>query len=305
MDWKDLFYRLGLRGAAWQWRAWRWQRRWDEVQARWRDGRRHVLYRHKICACGALVDRQDRTCLRCGRAVTPWTVQAALRAVGLALPARGPVTALLLAANVVDFAIMLLVAGPRGLQAPTSAALQALGALVPPHFWGGEYWQLITYGYLHIGLLHLAFNMFALSQIGPELERQVGGARFFAVYTLALLGGGAADVLCRSADFVTIAGASGALFGLIGLGMAYAHFSGGALGLMQRNFFIKWAVYSFVFGYMVGADNYAHAGGFVTGAALGWLLARPRDGGDRVWTALAWILTLLTLAAFAGLALGR
>jgi len=303
MDLKDLFDRLGLRSTAWQWRAWRWQRRWEALAGRWQTGRQRVMYQHKICACGALVDRHDRTCPRCGRVLAPWTAQAALRAVGLALPAQGAVTVLLLAANVLAFAVALLLFGWSGtLRGDT---LRALGALEPLRFWSGAWWELITYGYLHFGLLHLGFNLFALSQVGPELERQVGGARFFAVYTLALIGGGAADVLFRARDLIIVAGASGALFGLIGLGMAYAHFSGGAWGVVQRNFFLKWAVYSFIFGMLAHADNYAHAGGFVTGAALGWVLARERAGRDAFWSALAWLLCLLTLAAFAGLLLAR
>ena len=306
MDFRELFDRLGLRGASWTWRAWRWQRRWEAWGAHWREQRQHVLYRHKVCACGALVDREDRRCPRCGRAVAAWSVQAGLRAVGLLLPAQGPVTAVLLAANGLYFVVLLLVGGLRGLMDPSLSALYTLGSLVPAAFWQGEYWRLITYGYLHIGLIHLVFNLVALSQIGPTLEEQVGGARYFTAYTLALLGGGAADVLLRGTSVVTIAGASGALFGLIGLGLAYAHSYGGLQGRAQRDFFLKWALYSFAFGYLVGADNLAHGGGFVAGLVLGWGFELQQRGGDRgrtVWTVAAGLLALLTAAAFLWMAL--
>ncbi len=310
MDWKNFFNRLGLNGTAWQWRIIRWQNVWEQRKARWRSGRQHVVYQHKVCShCGALVDRGDSHCMRCGTAVGSWRGQALMRAMGLVLPAWCPLTALLLVANLAWFTLTLLLYGLHGLIAPEPLALMQMGALVPPLFWAGDYWQLITYGYQHGGLLHILFNLLTLSQVGPFLEREFGGRRFFSAYTLALLGGGLADVFVRGHALTTIVGASGALFGLIGLGLAYAHFRGGVLGHEQRNFFLKWALYGFLFGYMIGADNVAHAGGFVVGLALGWLLEREQRGRglrlDALWTVLAYALAVLTLAAFLWLGLQR
>lgn len=310
MDWKNFFDRLGLNGTAWQWRIIRWQNAWEQRKAQWHGGRQHVVYQHKVCPhCGALVDRGDTACIRCGTAVGSWRGQAVMRALGLVLPAWCPVTALLLAANILWFTLTLLLFGLRGLVAPDPVTLWKMGALVPPAFWGGDYWRLVTYGYEHGGLLHILFNMLTLSQVGPFLEREFGGRRFFAVYTLALLGGGLADVFIREHAITTIVGASGALFGLIGMGMSYAHFQGGILGQEQRNFFFKWAIYGFLFGYMVGADNVAHAGGLVVGLALGGLLAREQRGRglhlDKLWTVLAYTLAVLTLAAFVWMGLNR
>ena len=310
MDWKHFLDRLGLNGTAWQWRIMRWQNAWANRKAQWQDRRRHVVYQHKVCPhCGALVDRGDAACMRCGTAVGSWHGQTLLRAVGLVLPAWCPLTALLLAANIVWFTLTVVLFGLRGLITPDMETLWKMGALVPWSFWHGDYWRLVTYGYEHGGLLHILFNMLTLSQVGPFLERQFGGKRFFTVYTLALIGGGLADVFVRGSSGATIVGASGALFGLIGLGMSYAHFYGGALGHEQRNFFLKWALYGFLFGYMIGADNIAHAGGFVVGAVLGWLLERERRGrgmrADVVWTGAAYGLAVLTLAAFIWMGLSR
>ena len=310
MDWKRFFDGLGLNGTAWQWRIIRWQNAWEQRKARWRGGRQHVVYQHKVCPhCGALVDRHDANCLRCGTAVGSWRGQALLRAVGLVLPAWCPLTVLLVAANVAWFTLTVLGFGLRGLFAPDPADLWKMGALVPAVFWEGGPWRLITYGYEHGGLWHILFNMLALSQVGPFLEREFGGKRFFAAYTLALLGGGVADLLIRPHLFAPIVGASGALFGLIGLGLSHAHFRGGALGQEQRNFFLKWALYGFLFGYMIGADNIAHGGGFVVGLALGWLLEREQRAAgprlDALWTVLAYAFAVLTLAAFLWLGMQR
>lgn len=311
MDWKSFFDRLGLNGTAWQWRIIRWQNDWANRRAAWRDGRRKVVYQHKVCPhCGALVDRNDSACMRCGTAVGSWRGQAIMRAVGLVLPSWCPLTALLLAANILWFTVTVLVFGLRGLISPDMETLWKMGALVPWSFWHGEVWRLITYGYQHGGLLHIVFNMLTLSQVGPFLEQQFGGKRFFTAYTLALIGGGLADVYLRgAASGATIVGASGALFGLIGMGLTYAHFRGGALGHEQRNFFLKWALYGFLFGYMVGADNIAHTGGFVVGAALGWLLQREQLRYSKIsnffWTSAAYGLAVLTLAAFLWMGLSR
>lgn len=310
MDWKNFFDRLGMNGTAWQWRIIRWQNNWENRKAHWRDGRSHVVYRHKVCPrCGALVDRADATCMRCGAAVGSWRGQAMMRALGLVLPAWCPITALLLAANILCFILTALLFGLRNLIVSDPQALWRAGALVPWLFWHGEFWRLITYAYQHGGLIHILFNLLALSQVGPFLEQQVGGKRFFTVYTLALMGGGLLDVVWRGASGATIVGASGALFGLIGMGLSYAHFSGGPLGHEQRNFFLKWALYGFLFGFMVQADNIAHAGGFVVGVALGWLVERERRGAgtlqERIWSLAAYALAVLTLAAFIWMVLDR
>jgi membrane associated rhomboid family serine protease len=79
----------------------------------------------------------------------------------------------------------------------------------------GEWWRVITSGFLHVGPLHIASNMFALWVLGRELEPVLGRARFGALYMISLLGGSAAVVLFSPPD-QAVAGASGAVFGLMG-----------------------------------------------------------------------------------------
>jgi len=87
-------------------------------------------------------------------------------------------------------------------------------ALVPAAVAQGEWWRLITAGFLHIGPLHIAFNMYALWVLGRDLELVLGRVRFLALYLISLLGGAAAVVLF-SPPFTPVAGASGAVFGLM------------------------------------------------------------------------------------------
>lgn len=258
--------------------------------------------RPKLCtACHALMDGSDTVCPQCGAAAPHPATVAWGRALGLVLPSFHPASAILLFLNLANLAVVMAIFGVGQLLNPSSRMLLLMGALDPYSFFQGEYWRLITYGFLHIGLMHIIFNMMALSQVGPVLERQVGSARFLSVYLLSLLGGGAADLLVRGPVVMVIAGASGALFGLIGFGMSYAHFYGGPVGRLQRNFFLQWALYGFVFGFVVRADNICHLGGFITGALLGYIVERERAHHDQstpLWRGLATGCSLLVLVAF-------
>lgn len=310
MSWKDFFDRLGMNGTQWQWRIMRWQRRWEEWKAGWGSGRRpEGARRFKFCeSCGAMLEPADTKCLRCGARAPRWLAWRIKRVAGLVLPSWCPVSTLILLANIVNFAVVAALYGLRAVLSPTVPVLMDMGALVPPQALRGEWWQVITYGYLHIGLLHIGFNMFALSQVGPVLEERIGGARFFVLYTLALAGGAAADLLLRGQVFIVVAGASGALFGLIGFGMAQGHFAGGAGGRMQRDFFLRWALYGFLFGFLIGADNIAHMGGFIPGAVLGFVVEKERRLRGRLtpaWRVLAWLLLAATAAAFGALILSK
>lgn len=259
--------------------------------------------RPKICpACRALMNAEDSICALCGaRAPSRWA-GSVQRSLGLVLPAFFPAAAVLLGLNLLNLAVVMALFGVDQLLNPTSRMLLAMGALDPYSFMAGEYWRLITYGFLHIGAMHILFNMMALSQVGPVLEREVGSARFLSVYLLSLMGGGALDVLVRGPVIMVIAGASGALFGLIGFGMTYAHFYSSPAGRAQRNFFLQWALYGFVFGFVVRADNIYHLGGFITGAILGAIVERERlrrDPCTPLWRGMAAVCSVLVAAAFA------
>ena len=256
----------------------------------------------KLCpSCRALMDATDTICAQCGASVPGARTGSVQRSIGLVLPAVFPASMILLGLNLVNQAVALALFGVGQMLNPTPLMLLTMGALDPYSFAQGEYWRLITYGFLHIGFMHILFNMMALSQVGSVLEREVGSARFISVYLLSMIGGGAADVLVRGPVIMVIAGASGALFGLIGFGMTYAHFYGGPAGRAQRNFFLQWALYGFVFGFVVRADNICHLGGFITGAILGYIVERERVRRDQftpLWSGVAAVCSLLTVAAF-------
>jgi membrane associated rhomboid family serine protease len=87
-------------------------------------------------------------------------------------------------------------------------------ALYGPAVAAGDYWRLITAGFLHSGILHIGFNMYILYWLGTMLEPALGHARFLALYLASLLAG-SFGALVVSPNAVTV-GASGAVFGLMG-----------------------------------------------------------------------------------------
>jgi membrane associated rhomboid family serine protease len=142
------------------------------------------------------------------------------------------------------------------------------GMLVPAVVANGEWWRLITSGFLHYGSyggfgpVHLIFNMFALWVIGRDLEVALGRARFLAVYGLSLLGGSTAVMLFGD-DFGSVAGASGAVYGLFG-GIAVVVFRAKlnpapVLTLLGINIFLSVA--------LPGISLLGHLGGLVVGVA--------------------------------------
>ncbi|MBE0596386.1 MAG: rhomboid family intramembrane serine protease [Desulfuromonadales bacterium] len=161
--------------------------------------------------------------------------------------------------------------GMRPLLNPDTALLVHAGAQYWPLVLGeGQWWRCITYAFMHGGLIHLAFNMVVLYQIGPLLENEVGKARFIFLYVLAAVTGTIAGYFWH--PMVPVVGASGSLFGLIGFAALYYHRMGDPVAIQRRNFMLQWAAFAFIFGLLVGADNAGHLGGALGGAVLGLVL---------------------------------
>jgi membrane associated rhomboid family serine protease len=126
-----------------------------------------------------------------------------------------------------------------------------------------QYYRLLTSGFLHTGITHIAFNMIALYFTGPALERAMGHTRFLALYLLSLLGGSVLVYLLTPLGTPTL-GASGAIFGLFGASFVLAkklQFDvRGIVGLIVINLVITFVV--------PGISWQGHVGGLVTGAAV-------------------------------------
>lgn len=133
---------------------------------------------------------------------------------------------------------------------------------------GGEWWRVLTSGFMHAGLIHIALNMFALYILGQVLEPAIGTARFVAVYLVSLLVGSVGALLLSDPTTFTI-GASGAIYGLFLATILIARQRGLDQVVQQLGF---WLVLNLVFTFSVsGISIGGHLGGMV-GGGLGALL---------------------------------
>ncbi|MCL8026735.1 rhomboid family intramembrane serine protease [Nocardioides bruguierae] len=168
-----------------------------------------------------------------------------------------------------------------------------------PGFADGAWWQLITSAFLHVQLLHIGFNMFALYILGPQLERMLGSARFLALYLVSALAGSAL-VVWLSNPYQTTLGASGAIFGLMGALLLVAW----KQGLAYQQILI-WIGLNFVITF-VGSGSISwqgHLGGFVGGLACAAVLVFTPRGPRR--PALQWAgLVLIGVVALAAAGVG-
>lgn len=188
-----------------------------------------------------------------------------------------------------------------------------LGANYGPLIMQGQVWRLFTSMFLHIGLAHLAFNSFSLFIFGLEVERLYGRYRFLVVYLLAGLFGSLASFALNGWQ-VFSAGASGAIFGIIGMHLAFFVFYRhrlGEFGRQQRKRMLTLVALNLVLGYsgMVRVDNYAHLGGLLAGFVLGYglvprykidLLASPRRIVDLASLLRRWWVPTLALVVLSG-----
>jgi membrane associated rhomboid family serine protease len=198
----------------------------------------------------------------------------------------GLVTQALIAVNVAVFIVT--TASGVGLFSGrgTSSVFDHL-ALVPPAVAGGDYYRLLTAAFLHFGLVHIFFNMYALYLFGPLLERDLGKVRFLSFYLLAGIGG---NVLSLGLGPVVeqAAGASGAIFGL--MGALYVIFRHRQVDTSQVVFMIAG---NLVFTFAVSnIDWRGHIGGMITGAAIAYAFAHAPTGAMRTRVQAAGLLVV-------------
>ena len=148
------------------------------------------------------------------------------------------------------------------------------GALFGPLIAAGEFWRLFSSLFLHVGLLHLLFNSFALFIFGPIIENLFGKFRFIIIYLFSGVSGSLISLYFN--PLVVAAGASGAIFGLLGALAAFFLLKRNILGVFaQKNFIavIILVAFNMFFGFLIpGVDNFAHLGGFISGLVISLVL---------------------------------
>jgi rhomboid protease GluP len=171
------------------------------------------------------------------------------------------------------------VAQGGGFSSPPGSLLIDFGAQRFGRF-GEEPWRMLTAIFLHGGLLHLAFNLIALAQVAPAVETMWGRFSMLFIFVFTGLVASAGSGLMHDSGIGV--GASGGLCGLIGAAAGLGHRLGTPRGRELRDGMLKWLAYTIVFGFMVGADNWAHGFGAVAGAAFGFMVPTA------TWKAATW-----------------
>lgn len=211
----------------------------------------------------------------------------------LPLPLSQPFfTYILLAAIVIVWLLMTLAGGSTN-----SEVLIRFGANYGRLILQGEIWRLFTSMFLHIGILHLAFNAYALYIFGLEMERLYGPDRYIVIYILSGLFGSLVSFASRGPSLFS-AGASGAIFGIIGMNLAFFLLHREAFGQFGRQRIMNTLVIigiNLFFGFTIpGIDNLAHLGGLISGFALGYGLA-PRYQVANEYTATPRVVDTVSL----------
>lgn len=195
---------------------------------------------------------------------------------------RAFVTPTLVALNVAVFLAMCI--GGMNIITPDGETALRWGSNFGPMTISGQWWRLFSSTFIHFGILHLAFNMWALFQNGRTIERLFGSMRFLLLYAFAGLTGSAASLLWNPQ--VNSAGASGAIFGIFGGLLAFVINPRNDVPkdvmTEHRNSTLVFAAYSLFYGFAhSGIDNAAHIGGLSGGFLMGLLLARPLNAQHR------------------------
>lgn len=186
---------------------------------------------------------------------------------------KEPVTVFLILVNLLAFLAVEVTGGTED-----TMHMIRCGAAYTPAVMQGEYYRIFTSMFLHFGPQHLGNNMLVLFVLGKRLEHTAGKLRYLLIYLLGGIGG---NLLCvflelNSRDFAVSAGASGAVFAVMGA-MIWAVIRGrGHIEDLSFRQVVIMAAFSLYFGFTSeGVDNAAHVGGLICGFLLSVIIYHP------------------------------
>jgi len=183
--------------------------------------------------------------------------------------------------NVLVFLLMV-VSGVNFFE-PTGADIIKWGANYSPLTFTGDWWRLISCVFVHIGIIHLLFNMYALYMVGIYLERMLGKTRYITAYLCTGVFASLASLWWHSTP-VPSAGASGAIFGMYGVFLSLLITN--LIPKEIRNSLLRsiliFVGYNLIYGMKSGVDNAAHIGGLLSGLIIGYMYYLTlKGGGDK------------------------
>ena len=184
--------------------------------------------------------------------------------------------------------------------APTGIDIMQWGANYKPLTLTGDWWRLMSCVFVHIGIIHIAFNMYALYMVGIYLEPMLGTIKYVTAYLCTGVFASMASLIWHSTP-VPSAGASGAIFGIYGVFLALL-FTNLIPKQMRKSLLQSigiFVVYNLVYGMKSGVDNAAHIGGLLSGLVIGFVyyLTLKKEEGENKRNAIAIIVAAVTITA--------
>ena len=255
--------------------------------------------------CRAFITVKDRVCPYCNEAVAPRQVSRdeSSQMVGGFIPHFRFNTTIILLLNfglyIATTIFSMRSGNPDAFMNLDGNTLRLFGAKWNFGLAHGEYWRLVTAGFLHGGILHIVMNSWVLFDLGAQVEEIYGSSRMLVIYFISTVGGFYASALYS--DSLSV-GASAGLFGLVGAMIALGVRHRNAMGAAIRGMYLRGAVIGLAFG-MVGAfhvDNAAHIGGLTAGFAIAYLAGTPGRAAvvENIWRAAGWFCLLMTAVSF-------
>jgi membrane associated rhomboid family serine protease len=217
--------------------------------------------------CRAFVTTSDRVCPYCQVHLGPRAIDKRNpgEILGGLIPQARFTTVMILLINAGLFLAQYL--------SPHSGLTEA-GESVPAVLMQGQWWRLITAGFLHGGLFHILMNSWVLFDLGAEVELLYGTSRMIVFYFVSTVTGFSASSHIGGGHFSV--GSSAGIFGLIGAMLAFGFTDRTSLGLQVKSLYTRWVIYGLVLSFLPGVDFWAHVGGFSGGFIAGWLASTPR-----------------------------
>lgn len=164
----------------------------------------------------------------------------------------------------------------------------------------GKYYRLLTSMFLHSGLLHLFFNMYALYIIGPQVESFFGKTKYLIIYLLSGISGSLLSV-AFNVNTVSV-GASGAIFGLFGALLYFGYNYRGYLGNVIKSQILPVVIINLIFGFIsTGVDVAGHIGGLIGGIIVSSVLGSSDEKGidiNRIIICLIYFVFIIYLGLF-------
>jgi membrane associated rhomboid family serine protease len=246
----------------------------------------------KCLRCGAelTVNEEGVAPVLCDRCAGRATGRAR-SSMNYAMLSQFPATTFLVAINLAVFSGMLLGGGLGSIMGFSPDLLVRWGGNWGPLTFSGDYWRLVTAGFVHGSLLHFALNMWCLWSLGQLSERLFGSSVTLAVYLLTGVGGALLSIGWNPGRLEV--GASGAVFGIAGAVLSGIKFGNVSVAsALRKQIFsslIFFVIFNLSFGMLPGIDNVCHLGGLISGLLFGAPLATAAASGKKSfeWTAIA------------------